>query len=547
MGLTLRRRQTRELTNPDGDRYVDFGVRIIVVRKDCAGVVPPGTSLPRVVKARDEPVYLGGRWDTIAGRFDGPCKRWTTWLVGEKQFDVLFGEGRRRHTLLYSAEGAGKTVLMAMWLIIQVILAAQAGIGGNIGATAPTSARLGTFVKSVTDLVPIGNSREPIPGQWGTLYVNDGDIRTITGHTIQFRSTKQQSAATGAPIQGWNWGLGVGCDELQDSIHAFADIMARLRSGKDAPCMATATAKDSPAWRTFRDSLSDDYWKIERLSYLDAWAVHDSHWSMLKANVSPREWQRRALALDVGPESMVYTSWARDENLTPLPRIGAKDVTARVLAQYGRNLHMLLGHDPGAIQNCTVMLKAYDIPGHKGHVWFVMDEIRTERTTTQEHAATLLDHLQQKWGIQWPQSDEPKCLLRCDPYGTTDSKTDRSVYLTFKQAGFDIRSAAYKNGKGNGRIPKEAGIEMVNRLLCNANGDRRLFIAADERNRPCAPLLVESLELSERDEAGKAETQRKTNKGPGGDLSDFPAALRYALWQVERVRMANTQAEMVIV
>lgn len=458
---------------------------------------------------------------------------------------MLTAKRDKRNALLYSAEGAGKTTLMSQkaWLI--VIAAAAAGIAGNLGATAPTSARLGTLIKGVTDLAPIGSTREPVPGQWGTMFVDRGDLQTITGHTIQFRSTKQQSGATGSPIQGWNWGLGALMDEIQNSIHAYSDVVARLRSGKDAPVWGTATAADSSAWRAFRDSLSDN-WSIERLSYLDTPFVHDSHWDMMKTECSEREWQRRGLALDVGPESAVYVSWQRDENLTPLPRIGAKDVTARVLAQFGPNLHMLLGHDPGAVQNCTVMLKAYDMPGHKSHVWFVVDELRTTRTTTQEHASTLLDHLQQKWGIQWPQSDEPKCLLRCDPYGTTDAKTDRSVYLTFKQAGFDIRSAAYKNGKGNGRIPKEAGIEMVNRLLCNANGDRRLFVAADERNRPCAPLLVESLELSERDEAGKAETQKKSNKGPGGDLSDFPAALRYALWQVERVR-GVPGAEMVIV
>lgn len=87
---------------------------------------------------------------------------------------------------------------------------------------------------------------------------------------------------------------------------------------------------------------------------------------------------------------------------------------------------------------------------------------------------------------------------------------------------------------------------MVNSLIRNANGLSRLFVAVDERKRPCAPLLVESLELSERDEAGKAETQKKSNKGPGGDLSDFPAALRYALWQVERIRSGAQGAGMVL-
>jgi len=310
--------------------------------------------------------------------------------------------------------------------------------------------------------------------------------------------------------------------------------------------IGTCTAKDSPEFRNFRAGLGKD-WTIYRIDYQDAFAVHPSHWEMLKRNLSDREWKRRALALDVGPERMVYTPWDRSVNLSNPPQIGAKDVTARVLASAGRNIHMLIGHDPGTLQDCSVMLRAFQVKGEAEHRWYVVDELRTKATTSAEHAKALREHLQNKWGIQYDGVGEPRCLVRCDPYGTTDIKTDRSVYLTFREAGFDLRSAAFTHkGKGNGKIPKEAGIEMVNSLIRNANGLSRLFVAVDERNQPCAPLLVESLELSERDEAGKAETQKKSNKGPGGDLSDFPAALRYALWQVERIRAGAPGQEMVI-
>lgn len=534
-GSTLRRRQTRELTNPDGDRFIDFGVRIIVVRQDDEGIVPPGTALPRVVRIRDDH-YLGGRWDTITCQFIGPCREWTTWLIGEKQYEILFGSDRKQHNLLYSAEGAGKTVLMAQWIWIQIILAATAGIAGNLGATAPTAKRLGTLVKAVTDLAPVGTSREPLPGQWGTLRVDDADIRTVSGQCIQFRSTKQQSAAGGSPIQGWNWGLGVACDELQDSIHAMADIMARLRSGKDAPCMSTATAKDSPEWRTFRDSLAEKYWEIHRLSYLDAWAVHASHWDMLKANCSLREWMRRGLAMDVGPERMVYTTWDRAENLRPVPQIGAKDVTSEVLGRYGRNFTVLCGHDPGQICDVTLVLKAYRIGRDPEPQWWVVDEITTERTTTEEHLVQLVKSLRDKWGTNRldyhgrPMPDSDRAHVRIDPYGDSDNKTDKSVYQLFRHVGLDARSAAYKQGKGSGRVPKEAGIEMVSRLLCNANGKRRLFVATDASGAPYAPKLVHAIELSERDLEGKAETQRKGKS----DLSHWTAALRYALHPLER-------------
>jgi hypothetical protein len=79
-------------------------------------------------------------------------------------------------------------------------------------------------------------------------------------------------------------------------------------------------------------------------------------------------------------------------------------------------------------------------------------------------------------------------------------------------------------------VPKDAGIEMVCRLLCNANGKSRLFIDVDSRGLPVAPNLVRALELSERDLEGKAETQRKG----AADLSHWTAALRYALYPLER-------------
>lgn len=434
---------------------------------------------------------------------------------------------------------------MSMWVWVQIIAAAMAGIGGTLGATAPTATRLETFIKGVCDLAPISTSKESVRGSWGTLRLDAQDIQTVTGHLVQFRSTKKQSEATGSPLQGYNFGLGIGMDELQDSIDAFADAVARLRSSPKAPIMGTATAKDSSAWRTFRDSLGED-WTIHRLSYLDTPFVADSHWEMMQRNLTQREWQRRGLALDVGPERMVYTSWDRTLNLKPYP-VRAKDVTREVLRRHGRNIDMLLGHDPGTLQDYTVFIKAFRFPGTSGHVWYVVDELRTKNTTSEEHASELRNVLWSKWGIANHDTTEPNALLRCDPYGTTDKRTDRSVYLTFRKFGFDIRSAAYKNGKGNGVVPKEAGIEMVNSLICNAREERRLFVVRDERKRPVAPLLVEALELSERDELGRAEMSRKHAKGASGDLSDPPAGLRYALWAEERVRLGTgiTQAGVV--
>jgi hypothetical protein len=136
--------------------------------------------------------------------------------------------------------------------------------------------------------------------------------------------------------------------------------------------------------------------------------------------------------------------------------------------------------------------------------------------------------------------DSPVALIRADPYGDTESKDrpHKSVYTVLRSAGFDVRPAAYgRNGTGPGPVPKEAGIEMVNSLFCNAAGERRLFVACDDSRQPAAPKLVDAIEMSERDEAFKAERYRK---GTQADLSHYPATVRYALWAVERPQLAGS-------
>lgn len=469
------------------------------------------------------------------------------WLVGERQREIIEayiayverGEGHRNQ-LLYSAEGAGKTVLMAMLGWIAIFLATSMGIPGALGATAPTHPRLGTLIQAMRDLGPVTSGHESAPGAWGHLHIDAGDLRTPSGHVVQFRSTKPQSGATGSPIQGWNWGLGALMDEAQDTVEQgrYEDIPARFRSGERPPLVATATAKDSPPWRTWRDSLSHN-WHIRRLRYTDTPFVHDAHWEMMQAECSPREWQRRGLALDVGPERMVYTTWDRAKNLRRLPQVGAKHITAQVQARFARNVGMLIGHDPGQLQDVSTFFQFFRIPGEPEPLIWVRDEVVTPQSTTEEHIGAVLARLRDHWGI-YPGSGEEQPLVRIDPYGDNDSRTDRSVYTTWQQYGFDARSAAYDaKGRGKGRVPKEPGIEMVVRLLCNANGERRLYVDVDDRGRPVAPKLVEAFELSERDADGKAETQRKNRK----DMSHYPATARYALWPTERPRgMAGIRA-----
>jgi hypothetical protein len=259
----------------------------------------------------------------------------------------------------------------------------------------------------------------------------------------------------------------------------------------------------------------------------------------MRQSMSPREFARRVLAQDVGPERMTYPTWDREHNLLRVPDIGWPDVTSAVLAPWGSNFGALVGHDPGSLFDVSLILKAYGSPLRP--LWVVVGEVTTEQTTTEQHVAELLKVARGDFGLNvLDRHGKPAtaCMLvRADPYGNNDSKPHRSCYTIFRNAGIVIHPAAYsEEGDKPGRVPKNEGIEVVCSLLCNAADERRLFVARDERGLPVAPRLVKALESSERDLAGKAETQRKDEH----DQSHWPAALRYALWAVERPRLMQS-------
>ena len=510
------RRAVQEATSlVHGDRYVDFGVRVHVVKHDPhhGAEVIPGMA-PVVSVATHE---RGGILDSRTMRWVGETKQPRIWYASEAQAALLFPPRGAPKTLCFGGMGAGKTRTLAPWLLLRAL--ELTGLGVELGGTAPTSERLGMLTEALGELMP---------ESWYTYRAKERLFLLRNGVRVRLVATTPRSAALGSPIQGWSWAASVS-DEIQDSIAANADIEAR---GRRAPGgvyrrFCTATAKDSPEWRTFRDRLkSTGNWGIERLEGSSNAFVFPAFWESLKSEYDERTYKRLVLAQDVGPERAVYPAWDRDANLRPVPQVGARPIThTRVGAD------ALVGHDPGTLQDVSLLLRCYRVKDEEH--WYVEDEWTTSQTTTEEHALHVRSALQQKHDLLWPGEDEPKVLVRCDPQGDSDNKTDRSVYTVWRQAGIKILSAAYTpKGQPRGRVPKDAGIEMVNRLLCDAAGKRRLFVACDDKRTPCAPKLVEALEMSERDELGKAEAKIKGK----ADLSHWPAALRYALWPYEKVR-----------
>jgi hypothetical protein len=535
--LTWRKRQQeRELRDAIDDpaRFVDVGVELRVIVADSNGTeLAEGKPLARVLRTH----RLGGMVDTRSNppRIIGPSRDRVVWYCSEDQEPaILHGDGVALGQLVYGSEGAGKTVALVMWHYCRWL--EHLGEYREGGQTAPTETRLEMFIGELAKLWP---------SSWYARRIADRQLVLCDGTRIQMVPTHRQSAAQGSPVQGFSWSW-CGRDEAQDQIDAHSDIESRGRAAKRGRYkqLATATAKDDTAWRTLRDGLlASGRWTKHTMLGTRSPFIWPNFWDDKKATLTEREYSRRVLAQDVGPERMLYHTWSRAENLRAVPE-HAEDVTAQVLAPWGRNISVLVGHDPGKLWHVSEFLKAYRVGPNKVQ-WFVVDEVSSRQATIETHVAEVLARLRNEWGanqLDWrgrPSEGGPVAMVRADPYSDSsggEDKPDRGVYTTFRKAGIQIHPAAYVANATKlhvGRVPKEGRIDMVCRLLCNANGERRLFVACNERREPVAPHLVKALESMERDDSGRAEGERKDLR----DQSHWPAALGYGLWAIERPKM----------
>lgn len=533
----------------DFDRYVDVGVELRTVVADPDGeTLIAGKPRLRVIKSES----YGGIVDTRSGELVAPSRSPVIWYAsGEQELIAVHEDSEPLGQLVDGSEGAGKTRTLAMWHYFRWL--EHVGEKREGGQTAPTKKRLRMF---------LGELRQLFPRAWYRYVKSEDLIVLCDGTRIQLVSTHQRSGDEGSPIQGYNWSW-CGRDEVQDQVAVHEDIESRGRAAKLVDGVirykqcATGTMKDSPAIRSLRAMmLSSGDWAHRRLLIVNSPFVDKDFIARKKRSMSDREFRRRMLAEDLPPELATYPAWDREKNTIHI-HDGFLDVTPAELRVWATRvpLGMLGGHDPGTLWDVTLMLRAYSTPETRARaarlqepeapIWVVIDELSTERTTSEQHVAELVRRVRSQWRMNLlardgkPSGDCPQFFVRADPYGNNDARPDKTCYTTFRNAGIRIEPAAYAaNSNKPGRVPKEAGIELVNTLFCNAAEERRLFIAVDEQGQPCAPKLIEAIESSERDTDGKAETQKKDEY----DVSHWPAALRYALWAVERPRLKRLAA-----
>lgn len=507
------------------DRFVNVGVLLKVVRLDPKGEI----KLPSDRRATVVNEYRwGGIVDTkrehpsiVQGV---PDEERRLWYCSEQQEPlIIHNDSKPLGQLVIGSEGGGKTTVLAMWHHRQWIR--HLGEFREGGQTAPVLRRLGLVKDEFKKLW------RP---SWGR-YVQRDDFEGFElcdGSRIRFTHTHKQSEAAGSPIQGYNWSW-AGRDEFQDQTEVHLDIESRGRAARAGQYkqLATATAKDDSDWRNLRDSLIEGgQWSLEKLLVADSPFVAANFLDVKrKSGVTEREFRRRWLAEDLPPESRVYFNWDRKINLRPvIPN--ARRITSMVLSRKtGNRLHsLLIGHDPGTAKAASVFLDAYDVRGEV--CWWVRAELFTLHKSTEQHAREVLAISQKRFGVNL-RPDGERAHVRAQPVGQAEDRPDLDVYRIWSRVGFDIKAAQYKkDGTGTGVIKKDTRIEMVNRLLGDANNPPRLFIDIDEHGKPVAPKLVEAFETMERDHRGRAEHEEKDEKDP----TDSPCALGYALHPFEK-------------
>ena len=535
---------------------VDMGITLHVVRKEPATGLELIRGLPRMTRV--DTLYFGGmvEIDGGAARYVGRSENPTIWFASEQQARLIaHDDDLPIWNLIEGSEGSGKTTALAMWIAIRAL--EHVGTDAEIGVTAPTGHRLGHVRKAI---------RDTWPAHWFRFSKN-ADLYTFTaGPRVQLVTATSRSEAGGSPIQGYTW-VACASDELQDHFDKEADIEARCRDPRArgrAKRLCSSTQKDSSEWRTFRDTCRDGtggIWGACKLYGQESPFIYDAHWHALRAagTMTERDWNRRIKLLDVGPEKQVYFNWRRTfdngnpASLRAIPD-GARDVTAQTLAPWATNAAVLVGHDPGLRQNVSVFLKAYILPsqrkGDDRPRWFAVDEITSPESTIHAHAALVLQRLRDRWychgldrtGTKADPS-APVALVRIDPHTRGgDEHPGSEVVAIWRSLGMTARAAAYKASAHSVEpmiIKRRARIDLVNTLLsavAEVGEVRRLFVAVNDDGKPAAPMLVKAFETMEFNAAGRAEADAKD----ADDLSHWPAALGYALWQVEAPRLGMT-------
>ena len=521
-------------------RQVDMAVRLRVHRKGPRGehhppaprAIAPGMEWPCPAgwcETRDE--VIGGRWDRLKRVFVDPTP--SDLRVAEigitpgQLAGIEYREPGVNDVLLLGAPRGSKTSGM----VIDAVLDSLRYPTAQGGLVAPTNPRL----------VILWDEALLLLGQLGWVAkasVSDNEIHLHNESCWKFVAAQPASKNLGNPIQGFTWAWAK-VDERQNvSDASFAEVMLRGASyGESYRVKSSATNQDiAPFQRALEEYRTNATKKLIPVPGKLNSFIADSTWEAfrLSGNWSESDYNRIINAEVIPAEGLIYKAFDYELNIPKLVPV-REDITEKITLNpaQDRAYSWVIGHDFGWQVNASVMLKAYEILrteknqfGHviqkKDRIWFVWDELQTRGLTAAEHAAALIKHMRETWHAQ--ASD---LFVVGDPH-TNKPDTDESDYAQFRKAGLTTVKAYY-----GGNIDRKHRFSMVNAMLGDSAGVRRLFIARDGNGHPRCPKLIESFKSYCYAPNGQPEQYGKDSRRDPSHTSD---AVGYGIFRWEKLR-----------
>jgi len=525
---SLLREQIASLLRRD-DRYIDLGAQLRVWRCPC-GIPhrewPAGKPHDFAAEPAELlPTVYGGRYDRLLRKYVGEPKVIREIACHEGQIPVLtFDEPGVLRVLALGSPGAGKTFAAVRRALLMGI-ARPNSVGGLI---APTNDRRQILWRDFL---------EACPPEWlEDVKTSKKEIVLANRTVIQVLAARASSAQYGSPLQGrsFDWAVVDESQNVTDEGHAEIATRGR-RAGKRYIIFETATNAQVPAFRVRLESFktAPDRRRINFTGFQNPW-VEPDYWLRMKGDLSERDYREKILAEDVPPERLLYPRFDFAKTVVPRGQVpafattdverqfysGLRDVTEEItLKLYDRPCKFIVGQDFGVLVNASVILKCYQ--NRLGErLWWAIDEI-TSNGETDIHARKILRFY-----------NPAEIVVVADPHFNT-KEADKSDYNIFKNAHLDTKPATH------GRITVEHRISMMNALLEDAVGRRRFFIDCDANRQPKCKYLVQSLLISQRNEHGEPEKDRKSGIT---DPSHWTSAVQYGMYPWEQIR-AQGQAQ----
>jgi hypothetical protein len=454
------------------DVCTDIAARIRVYRRGPDGKAQPAELLPRV---------YGGRYNQqLRGYTDEPPDNVAEIGCHPGALEFMTADGPLR-TLALGSPGGGKSFAAER----KAVLLGLDLPNGTIGIVAPTADRKKILWDDLIELL------QPL-GWIESIRASDDEIRLVNRTRFQFVAAQQPSRRLGTPLQGYSWDAAVEDEHQNLTTKAAQEVNFRgRRAGDSYRVFSTATNQFIPE---FQERLSQWYeapaiaGKARVIDFKgeDNVFVDSQHWENQRAFLSPEDYDRLINGVRSKPQGLICPRYSDRESVRPVPDVG-RDITAHLLFKdFGlpamspdgmqERYEYVIGHDWGARFQASIVLKAYEDPVTRRRLWWAIDELVTDGDGPDRHAAQLLA----KYGRRGVVLADPNTQRRADGASKTD-------YDVFRAAGLTVHRCGPRG------IPLRHRFAMMNALMENADGERRLFLAADSSGKPKTRSLAKSL------------------------------------------------------